>query len=156
MKDSTLHTKLESIVRAGKPKSMKVDGKSVYISKKKIEEGRKALEKDGGILPLIPLILGGLSATGALAGGAAGIAKSVNDKQHQDAMLAEEKRANRVREGMGIKQDVIKFLQGIGFQGDDLKCAKKFFKNLSGITPITPTKKGALILGKGLNLKPWK
>ena len=42
------------------------------------------MTKMGGILPLltlIPMILGGLSAAGALAGGAAGIAKAVQDKK---------------------------------------------------------------------------
>ena len=48
MKESTLHPKLENIVKAGKPKSIKVSDKNVYISKRTINE----CEKEGGILPL--------------------------------------------------------------------------------------------------------
>ena len=52
----------------------------------------------GGILPLltlIPLILRGLSAAGALAGGAAGIAKAVQDKKSNDSANTEAERHNR-------------------------------------------------------------
>ena len=90
MKESTLITRLEGIVRAGKPKNIKVNGKNYYISKTKIEE----CKKEGGILPLLTLILliaGGVGAAGAVAEGAAGITKAVHDKQAQDAELAEEK-----------------------------------------------------------------
>lgn len=58
----------------------------------------KIMTKMGGILPLltlIPMILGGLSAAGALAGGAAGIAKAVQDKNANDAANAEAERHNR-------------------------------------------------------------
>ena len=87
MKDATLKAKLDNIVKAGKPKSIKVDGKSVYISKKKIDE----CQKKGGLLPLatlIPIIAGAVSATGAVAGGTAGIVKAVNDKQASDEEYA--------------------------------------------------------------------
>jgi hypothetical protein len=55
----------------------------------------KRMTKMGGILPLltlIPMILGGLSAAGALAGGAAGIAKAVDDKKASNAANAEQER----------------------------------------------------------------
>ena len=58
----------------------------------------KKMAKMGGflpLLPLIPMILGGLSAAGALAGGAAGIAKAVQDKQANDVANAEAARHNR-------------------------------------------------------------
>ena len=92
MKESTLHQKLENIVRAGKPNPIRHEGKTYYISKKKIKE----CEKEGGILPLltlIPLIAGGVSAAGAVAGGIAGIVKAVNDKQASDKELVEQKMA---------------------------------------------------------------
>ena len=41
MKDSTLHQKLENIVRAGKPKTIRHEGKTYYISKEKIRECEK-------------------------------------------------------------------------------------------------------------------
>jgi hypothetical protein len=54
----------------------------------------KAQSKTGGILPLLPLILGGLSAAGALASGAAAVTKAVHDKQANDAANAEAERHN--------------------------------------------------------------
>ena len=93
MKESTLHHKLENIVRAGKPKTIRHEGKTYYISKEKIRE----CEKEGGILPLltlIPLIAGGVSAAGGVARAAAGIAKAVNDKKAADEELAEQRRHN--------------------------------------------------------------
>jgi len=60
----------------------KVTKKDVRIFKNKYEQ--KAA-KNGGFLPLIPLFAG-LSALGALAGGAAGIAKAVNDSNHNKEM----------------------------------------------------------------------
>ena len=93
MKELTLHQKLENIVKAGKPKSITVNGKNVYISKKTINE----CEKEGGILPLltlIQLIAGGASAAGAVAGGTAAIVKTANAKQAADKELAELRRHN--------------------------------------------------------------
>src|SRR5688572_20596606 len=61
----------------------------------------KKMTKMGGILPLLallPLLFGGLSAAGAVAGGAAGIAKAVNKNQSDAAALAEAQRHNRVVE----------------------------------------------------------
>ena len=75
------------------PRRLEINGKNIYISKKKIIE----CEKEGGILPLltlIPLIAGGISAAGGVAGAAAGIAKAVNDKKAADEELAEQRRHN--------------------------------------------------------------
>ena len=47
-----MHQKLENIVRAGKPKTIRHEGKAYYITKEKIKE----CEKEGGILPLLTLI----------------------------------------------------------------------------------------------------
>ena len=58
----------------------------------------KRMTKMGGILPLfalLPMLFGGLSAAGALAGGAAGVAKTVLDKQTASAAQAEVERHNR-------------------------------------------------------------
>lgn len=55
------------------------------------------IPKTGGILPLIPLFAG-LSALGALGGGAAGIAKAVNDAKAANEKLQEQKRHNQKME----------------------------------------------------------
>lgn len=57
--------------------------------------------KSGGFLSLI---LAGLGALGALAGGASAIADSVINKKAKDKELEEQKRHNKVVEGKGLKK----------------------------------------------------
>ena len=59
------------------------------------------IPKTGGILPLIP-IFAGLSALGALSGGAAGIASAVNAAKHAQKKLEEQKRHNKTMEKISI------------------------------------------------------
>lgn len=59
------------------------------------------IPKTGGFLPLIPLFAG-LSALGALGGGAAGIAKAVNDAKAAKQKLEEAKRHNEMMESIAI------------------------------------------------------
>ena len=94
MKEDTLIRKLEDIVRNGKSKTIKIDKKPYYISRKLINE----CKKEGGLLPLaalIPLIATGLTAA---TGAATGIAKTVIDKKAKDNELAEQKRHNLAME----------------------------------------------------------
>ena len=73
------------------------------------------IPKTGGILPLIPLFAG-LSAVGALAGGAAGIAKAVNDSKAAKQQLEENKRHNKTIESiaMGKRLHLKPYKQGFG------------------------------------------
>lgn len=57
--------------------------------------------KTGGILPLIP-IFAGLSALGALSGGAAGIYKAVSDTKAAKQQLEEAKRHNQSMESIAM------------------------------------------------------
>jgi hypothetical protein len=57
--------------------------------------------KVGGILPLIP-IFAGLSALGALTGGAASVARAVKDAQSAKDRLAESKRHNKTIEAIAL------------------------------------------------------
>lgn len=57
--------------------------------------------KTGGILPLIP-IFAGLSALGALSGGAAGIAKAVKDASAAKHQLEESQRHNKTMEAIAM------------------------------------------------------
>ena len=61
--------------------------------------------KVGGALPLIP-IFAGLSALGAIAGGAAGITKAVNDASSARDQLEESKRHNRKMETISLEKGV--------------------------------------------------
>lgn len=63
------------------------------------------LPKTGGILPLIP-IFAGLSALGALTGGAAGVAKAVIDAKAAKKQLEESKRHNQTMEAIAIGKGV--------------------------------------------------
>ena len=155
MKDTTLKAKLDNIIRAGKPKTIKIDGKSVYISKKKIKE----CEREGGLLPLmtlIPLIAGDVSATGAVAGGTAGIVKAVNDKRAADSELAEQKRHNlevekAIKSGGNLKEHIKNFVRATNLEGEAKRAVKQFFKNLSDVIEVTPAKEG-----QGLYLNPYR
>ena len=75
--------------------------------------------KTGGFLPafLLPLFAG-LSATGALAGGAAGIAKAVNDAKAAAQKLEETKRHNQKMESivMGKGLHLVPYRKGMGLR----------------------------------------
>lgn len=60
-----------------------------------------SISKRGGVLPLIP-IFAGLSALGALSGGAAGIAKAVNDARSAKQQLDESHRHNKTMESIAM------------------------------------------------------
>lgn len=83
--------------------------KYAYAAAKKLFSKKKGiclpriipLPKCGGLLPLIP-IFAGLSALGSLAGGAAGIAKAVNDSKAAQKSLQESERHNRMMEAVAL------------------------------------------------------
>uniref|UniRef100_A0ABD2XAG9 Phospholipase A2-like domain-containing protein n=2 Tax=Trichogramma kaykai TaxID=54128 RepID=A0ABD2XAG9_9HYME len=114
-----LGVKLAKVVTAAK-KQMKPGKTSKMVIKSAIAGAKEAVRKAGGknkikiprILPvsgkmggalpfLIPLFAG-LSATGALAGGAAGIAKAVNDAKAAERELRETKKHNRKMEAIAL------------------------------------------------------
>ncbi|XP_043471570.1 uncharacterized protein LOC122504497 [Leptopilina heterotoma] len=90
--------------------------------------------KVGGLLPLIP-IFAGLSALGALTGGAAGVAKAVNDASAAKEQLKEAQRHNRELEAVALGKGLhLKpYRQGLGLhlkpyvkgQGIKRQCTKK-------------------------------
>lgn len=78
--------------------------------------------KTGGFLPLIP-IFAGLSAIGSLAGGAAGIAKAINDYKAAEKRLNELKRHNEKIESLSIGKglNIKPFKEGFGISIADKK-----------------------------------
>lgn len=58
--------------------------------------------KSGGILPFLIPLFAGLSAVGGLAGGAAGIAKAVNDASSAGKQLKESERHNKTMEAIAL------------------------------------------------------
>ncbi|CAG5004906.1 unnamed protein product [Parnassius apollo] len=76
--------------------------KKIFSNKKGISLPRCIpLPKCGRLLPLIS-IFAGLSALGSLAGGAAGIAKAVNDSKAAQKSLQESKRHSRMIEAVAL------------------------------------------------------
>lgn len=73
------------------------------IKKEKIKPPSRVIPvpRTGGFLPLIPLFAG-LSALGALGGGAAGIAKAVNDAKAARKLFQEAERHNKTMEAIAI------------------------------------------------------
>ncbi|KYN09519.1 hypothetical protein ALC57_18366 [Trachymyrmex cornetzi] len=80
-------------------------------TKKKKKKGKRILPiaKRSGVLPVLPL----LGVLGSLVGGAAGVAKAVNDSKAVQRQLEELQRHNRVMEGRDVYLAPYKRGQGI-------------------------------------------
>jgi len=96
-------TQIKHITKA----QSKNKGVNITLSKTQLQK----MKKMGGFLPLL---LAGLGALGALAGGASAIAKTVHEKQTADATLAEQTRHN---------YQIEKELRGSGFNKSLTYCA---------------------------------
>lgn len=102
---SSIHKTLKKLKPKSNPKAIR----AAYSVAKKLIKNKKGiclprdipLPKTGGILPLIP-IFAGLSALGALAGGAAGITKAVNDHKSAKQNLEEAQRHNKMMESIAL------------------------------------------------------
>lgn len=100
------HTKKH--IRKLKPKCKKMLTEMAYTAARELASDLPIktprvipIPKTGGFLPLIP-IFAGLSATGSLAGGIAGITKAINDYKSAKKQLAEFKRHNMNMEALCI------------------------------------------------------
>lgn len=101
-------SKLKTKLKKYKPKNDKAAIKFAHVAAKKMfsKSGVSVprvipLPKTGGLLPLIP-IFAGLSALGSLAGGAAGIAKAVNDSKTAQKKFTESVRHNKMLEAITL------------------------------------------------------
>jgi len=125
---------------------------SFYISNQILKELRP--HKEGGFLPLIPLILGGITALGALTGGVAGITKSVLDKKANDVKNEEEQRHNREMEniargeGIYLSPPVKDVINGSGLDAVGKKMLRNVLRNLSSHFKIESQ-------GAGIYLSPY-
>lgn len=105
----TLVSKIKSNIKKLKCKDNNAVIKGAYLAAKNfLPKNHKVrlprivpIPKTGGILPLIP-IFAGLSALGALAGGAAGIAKTVNDYKSAQQNFKESERHNKTMESIAL------------------------------------------------------
>ena len=168
MTETKLTKKFNDIIREGNPKKVTHNGKKAYISKKKLKELQQQQNThEGGILPLatlLPLIFSGIGAAGGIAGGAAGIAKAVNDNKANELNLRETERHNKQLEKIakgdglhlnpwkgngGLKETVTDFLDKIQIEAEGKKALKNIFKNIADTIKIEKQ-------GEGLYLSPYK
>ncbi|KYN05740.1 hypothetical protein ALC62_03326 [Cyphomyrmex costatus] len=98
-KDSTLGERAAATAVWAAMKAKTKIGMGLKTKKKKSTKKRiLPVAKRGGILPMLPL----LGVVGSLVGGAAGVAKAINDSKAAQRQLEELKRHNRVMEGHGV------------------------------------------------------
>lgn len=114
MKAKKVKTTLNKLIRESRKAMKKMNPKclksAVLIALKKLKRTPKVgikrprvipIPKTGGILPLVP-IFAGLSALGALAGGASSVIKTINEAQQAKQLLGESQRHNRMMEAVVI------------------------------------------------------
>jgi len=122
-------------------------------SKGKVSE-KSLNDKEGGILPLLPLlgsIFGGISAAGAAGGAAAGITQAVHNKQKADFELEEQKRHNLEVEKLA-RGEAIKMHDSIEEEEKEMiESAKEFLsgKGYSIFKNNDDTGIGKYLSGKG-------
>ena len=154
---SEIERKLRNIINGNKPKYITINKKKYYVSRPKIDEIKLREEKEGGLLPLIPLIIGAVTAAGSVAGGPAGIAKAVNDKKAADLKQEEQERHNKemekiakeIKSGSGIHEAIRELSKMATHLSDmDRRFLKNTLYNLSEFIPISKS-------GDGLFLNPY-
>jgi hypothetical protein len=200
--DKGLETRLQNVVNKNKPKYMTINKQKFYISRSIIDELKKIISnadqnssllenlaiiknsknaKEGGILPLIPLlglIFGGLSAAGGVAGGTAAIVQAVNsNKNEQEKNRIEKERLDlekhikeeqdkhnermwaKLGEGEGIKSGRC-YYKGNGFKetfssfANKAKLSELAMKTLKATLKPLSDKLNIFIEGDGLFLYP--
>jgi len=161
-KAEIVEQKLRNIINGNKPKHITVKGKKHYVSRTTIDYV-KSKEKEGGILPLIPLIIGGIAAAGSIAGGAAGIAKAVDDKKAHEIRQREEERHNKelekIARGGNLKTAIRSFTKMQNQLNEkDKRALKNTLYNLADHIKIEEQGNGLYLnpYGNGLYLNPYK
>lgn len=105
---------VRKVLKLKKPKDLKEAIKVALSAAKYVVKRKKniiktprviSVPKLGGALPLLIPLFAGLSAIGALSGGAAGIAKAVNDARNAQKQLEETKRHNEAMEAITLGKD---------------------------------------------------
>ena len=126
-RDSTLGERAAATAVWAAMKAKTKLGMGLKTKKKKTTKKRiLPIAKRGGILPILPL----LGVIGSLVGGAAGVAKAVNDNKVAQRQLEELKRHNRAMEGRGIYLAPYKRGQGVSMRKK--KKRQKDVKNPKG------------------------
>lgn len=103
------------VLKQKKPKTLKTAIKAALDTAKRIFKNTKnfittprviPVPKSGGALPFLIPLFAGLSAIGALAGGASGIARAVNASKDAQKKFSEGERHNRTMEAIAIGRGI--------------------------------------------------
>lgn len=97
-KNKTARTVIGSALKKARAVVKKAGGKSKILTPRILPIPKRS----GGALPFLIPLFAGLSATGALAGGAAGIAKAINDAKSAKHQLEESQRHNKTMEAIAL------------------------------------------------------
>ena len=108
------HSVIKSALQGARAAVRKAGGKRNVNKPQSLPVPRKV----GGFLPYLLPIFAGLSATGALAGGAAGIAKAVNDANAAKKQLEESQRYNQMMLSIAFGKGLKPYKDGLGLQID--------------------------------------
>jgi len=98
------------------------------MKKKTVKKRILPVAKRGGVLPILPM----LGALGSLIGGAAGVAKAVNDRKAAQRQLQEMLRHNRAMEGRGLYLAPYKYGRGASTKSKRKKKHQRDVKNVYG------------------------
>jgi len=148
--NKTVELKLRNIIDKNTPKTITINKRKYYISKPMIENIKLQEEKNGGILPLIPLIIGGIAAAGSVAGGTAGIVQAVNKNKAEKAALEEQKRHNRELEKAARGDGIVdNFISKLNLVDEGKRVLKNVLHNIDDLIQIKETKDGS-----GIYLNP--
>jgi len=100
------------------------------MKKKTVKKRVLPVAKRGGLLPILPIV----GALGSLIGGAAGVAKMVNDGKAAQRQLQEMLRHNRAMEGHGLYLAPYKYGRGVSTTKKRKKNVKATLKMPQGVT----------------------
>lgn len=127
-KGSTARTMIASALKRARQAVQRAGGKNKVIVPRVLPLPNKV----GGVIPFLIPLFAGLSAVGAMAGGAAGIAKAVNDSKAAKDQLEESRRHNKAMEDISVGKGLcLKATKtGLGlhlkpYRGSSLKGQKK-------------------------------
>lgn len=104
-------SKARSVIKSKKPENIANAIKIALAAAKKHVKGKQfklpqtrviPIPKTGGVLPFLIPLFAGLSAVGSLSGGAAAIAKAINDAKAAKKQLSESERHNKKMETIAV------------------------------------------------------
>jgi len=129
--------KLKDMVTNNKTGKIIFNGEKKWLGKKHLQQFKEK-EKEGGVVPLLtllPLIFGGLSAAGAVAGGVATTVAKAKEAEKYSAETEQIKKGKGIYlnryQGKGIKDFLKNILEQSNLEDEEQIVMKNVLKNLS-------------------------